>query len=360
MQLTIEQPTLATALTRVARIIEKKNTLPIIGNVLLQADENGLTIRATDLDIEATTIVPCDVSQPGETTVGAELLSNIVRKMAKGKPVALAMKKDRLHVSSGKTNVDFATLPASDFPPIASEEYACKFSMPADDLARVFRKSSFAMSTDETRYFLNGVYLHNTEQGITGVATDGHQFAKVWTGQNVPDMPGVIVPRKTVSEVAKLLDIGDIDVSMSETKLRFDMGDTVIVSKVIDGTFPDYTKILPVIGGDTFRTDAKALASSAALVSMVAEDKVRGVKLSVGTDAVNLCVSGQHNAEDDVDATVMGSPVSIGFNAKYLANVLAQAEGGDVDVYYKGDASPALVVPTEDDKFLAVVMPMRM
>jgi DNA polymerase-3 subunit beta len=358
MKLTIEQPALVSALATVQGIIEKRNTLPILANVHMSAVDGMLTIRATDLDVEATTRVACDVDQEGETTVSGDLLASVVKKMPKGNLVSLSEDKGRLHVESGKTKIDFATLPPEDFPQLASEEYEASFEIATDELERLFKKASFAMSTEEMRYFLQGIYLHPTDDGITAVATDGHRLAKVWTDQKA-DFPGVIVPRKTVAEVVKVLSIGDVRVSISESKIRFEIGDTVITSKVIDANYVDYSRVIPQGLKDIFRADAVAFANAASLVAMVCEDRVRAVKLAVGADCVGFSVKGTHQAFDEVEAHVTGAECEMGFNVKYLADVLSQAEGGDVDFFYDGPGNPAVVRPTEDERFLAVLLPMR-
>lgn len=361
MQLTVEQPTLSAALATAASVIERKSTIPALANVLLTAEDGKLTIRATDLDLSIDTQVAAEVTTPGALTVQADLLANVVKRMPKGGHVNLTEKDGRLHVSSGRSKFDFATLPVDQYPEIASDEYGSEFAIAADELSRLIGKAAFAMSTEETKWFLNGIYLHPTAEGITAVATDGHRLAKVWSDAN-DDFHGVIIPRKTVGELRKVLAtaIGDVQVSVSETKIRFDLGDTVIVSKVVDGTFPDYARIIPQGYPNTARVDAKAFSSAASLVAMVSEDKVRAVTINVGKDSLHLEVAGgNHKAEDDVEAVVNGEACRVGCNSKYLSEVLAQAEGGDIDMMYKSGSDPMLFKPTEDEQFLAVVMPMR-
>ena len=360
MKLTIEQPALASALAKVTGIIETKNTLPILANVLIAAEDNQLTIRATDLDIEVTTRVECTVDKPGSTTLDAKILSDGVKRLAKGSQVVIDATDTKCDVTSGRRKFSLAQLPASDFPTIASEEYDSSFAISIDDLSRLFGKSAFAMSTEEVNYYLNGIYLHPTNDGITAVATDGHRLAKVWSDQN-EDFQGVIVPRKTVGIVRNVFTIGDVELSISGGKIRIDAGDTVIVSKVIDGNFPDYDRIIPQSMPNSFRVDAVEFASACAAVAIVCEDKKsRAVAMDIGDDAVRLEVAGHVNdAEDVVDAYVSGDPVRIGFNSRYLADAMAQAEGGDMIVHYKGPGDPALMKPTDDDKMLIVVMPVR-
>lgn len=360
MKLTIDQPALESALAKVTGIIESKNALPILANVLLTASDDAMTIRATDLDIEVTTRVECMVYEPGSTTLDAKLLSDGVKRLAKGSLVTIDATDTKCDVTSGRRKFSLGQLPASDFPNIASEEYDASFAVSADDLSRLFGKAALAMSTEETRYYLNGIYLHPTDQGITAVATDGHRLAKVWCDQK-ENFKGVIVPRKTVGIVRNVFTIGDVEVSISVGKIRFDAGDTVIVSKVIDATFPDYTRIIPQSMPNNFRVDAVEFASACAAVAIVCEDKKsRSVAMDIGEDSVKLTVAGHVNdAEDVVDAHVTGDDLRIGFNSRYLADAMAQAEGGDMDISYKGSGDPALMKPTEDDKMLIVVMPVR-
>lgn len=360
MKLTIEQNAIASALAKVTGIVESKNTLPILSNILLTAEDNALTIRATDLEIEVTTRVECEVATAGITTVDAKLLSDGVKRLAKGSLVTMDATGTKCDVSSGRRKFSLGQLPVDDFPKIGNGEYDASFSISVDDLTRLFGKAAFAMSTDETRYHLNGVYLHSTDQGITVASTDGHQLAKVWCEQQEA-FPSVIVPRKTVGIVRNVFDIGDVEVSVSGGKVRFDAGDTVIVSKVVDGSFVDYARIIPQGMPNNFRVDAVEFAQATAAVAIVCEDKnSRTVAMDIGDGAVKLTVGGSVNdAEDVVDAYVSGEPLRIGFNSRYLAGAMSQAEGGDMVIHYKGANDPALMMPTEDDKVLIVVMPAR-
>lgn len=360
MKISIEQNAISSALAKVTGIIESKNTLLILANVMLTAEDGQLTIRATDLDIEVTTRVECTVDATGSTTLDAKLLNDGVKRLAKGSLVTIDASGDKCDVTSGRRKFSLGQLPASDFPTIASEEYDASFAISVDDLSRLFGKSAFAMSSNEAQYYLQGIYLHPTENGITAVTTDGHRLAKVWCDQK-EEFQGVIVPRKTVGIVRNVFSIGDVEVSISGGKIRFDAGDTVIVSKVIDGTFPDYVRIIPQSMPNSFRVDAVEFASACSAVAIVCEDKKsRSVAMDIGEDSVKLTVAGHVNdAEDVVDAYVSGEPLRIGFNSRYLADAMAQAEGGDMNISYNGSGDPALMKPTEDENMLIVVMPVR-
>ena len=360
MKIQIDKGALTSALAKVTGVIERKNTLPILSNVYLYAGDGHLTIRATDLDIEVTTRVECAVSEEGDCTLQSDLLTNIVKRYKSSDPVSIAATGDKATISQGRSKFDLSTLDASKFPRLANDEYESTFSIAADELSRLFGKSAFAMSSDETRYHLNGVYFHSTDDGISAVSTDGHRLAKVWSSQQ-QKFPGVIVPRKTVSEIRKIFDIGNVEVSVSSEKVRFDAGDTVIISKVVDATFPEYERIIPQACGNSFRVDAVDFSGAAASVSLVCDDKIsKRVVMDIQKYAIKMYVAGSNNAaEDFVDAVVNGDDVVIGFNSKYLAEALAQADGGDVDVFYKGQSDPIVMRPVEDESMLVVIMPVR-
>jgi DNA polymerase-3 subunit beta len=242
---------------------------------------------------------------------------------------------------------------------MASSDYQSSFTVSPFDLGRMFGKTAFAMSTEETKYYLNGVYIHPSDEGLTTVATDAHKLAKVVIDLHVM-FPSVIVPRKTVSEVRKSLSDDPIDVSVSDTKIRFKSGNTVIVSKVIDGTFPEYTRVIPKDNPSKFTVNAQDMREASDRVAMVAEDKTRAVALSIGDGVVALESKGSTSeAQDEVDAEIEGAKTRIGFNSRYLADTLAQCDTGKVTIWYSGETSPCLIRPDDDAGFLAVLMPMR-
>lgn len=359
MKLTIEKPALAAALTKVTAIVERRNAIPIIGNVVLTADEGKLTVKGTDLDIEVTDTVFANVDASGVTTVNADTLAGIVKKAPNGALISLKMEKTDLVVSFGRSVFKLSTLPADDFPAMASGDYESTFEISASNLGRMFGKTAFAMSTEETRYYLNGVYLHSKDGNILAVSTDGHKLAKITVEQDSA-FPGVIVPRKAVVEVRKALSDDPITVSVSPTKIRFASGATVIVSKVIDGTFPDYARVIPTAHPHEFTVKAQSMRDAADRVAMVAEDKSRAVALEIGNDVITLQSRGTNSeATDEVDAEVSGEKVRIGFSSRYLAEALAQCDTGNVVVQYKDRSSPCVILPEDDAGFMAVVMPMR-
>jgi DNA polymerase III subunit beta len=360
MKLSAEQKTLSQALAKVAGIIEKRNTIPILANILLRAnDDNTATIIGTDLDIEVITTLDCRTDEPGETTVNAALFTDIVKKTPPGKEISLALSDHKLAVKSGRSKFNLATLPTDEMPRLGNSEFSHSFDIAGAELARLLGKAAFAMSTEESRYYLNGVYLHQADDKLTAVATDGHRLARV-VSDMAADLDPVIIPRKTVAEARKVLSSGPVTVSTSAHMIRFDMGDTVITSKVVDGTFPDYTRIIPSGYSNSVTIDAKDLSRAADRVASLVEDRTKRVEVTIADDSLTIAATGSMgNAEDAIDAAITGEGVKFAINAPYMRETLTQAEGGDMVIEYKTGLEPVLLRPKEDENFLALIMPMR-
>ena len=359
MRIEIEQPKLLALLSRVTAAVEKRNTIPVLSNVLLQAEGNTLTAIATDLYIEVTTTAEATVIEPGATTVNAATLQAIVAKLSKGKLVTLTTVKDTLAINSGRSELELQTLPVEDFPRLASGEYASTFQAEQSQVGRILDLAGFAMSTEETRYYLQGIYLHSIDGNIRGVSTDGHRLAQVDSDIQA-DFPGVIVPRKSVALIAKLLDDGNATVSVSETKFRIDLGHTVVVTKVIDGTFPDYSRIVPRDHKSEVVVSAADVKQASALVSLVSGEKIRAVKLSVADGVLTLTVrSGAEVGVEEVDAELTGDPIEAGFNSKYLADILQQCNGDNAVLRFNGSGDPVVIKPQDDDGAMFMCMPFR-
>ena len=359
MRLTIEQNHLSALLSRVTKAVESRNSIPILSNVVLIAGGNTLKAIATDMDVEVASTSEATVEQEGSTTVQASTLQSIVNKLSKGKLVTLAYDAGTLNVTSGRSNLTLSSLPVEDFPRVANDEYAATFNAEQSELKRMFELTEPSMSTEETRYYLNGVYLHSHEGNARSVSTDGHRLALVDSAIEA-DFPPVIVPRKTVGLVKGLLDEGDATVSASATKVRFDFGHTVVVSKVVDGTYPDYSRLIPT-GWDTEVTvNANDVKQAAALVSEVSGDRIRAVRVTVGADLVTLTVrSGIDVGVEEVDATVSGDAVEVGVNSKYLAEILKACNGDNAVMRFNESVSVIVVKPEEDDNVLFLVKPLR-
>ena len=371
MKVSIERNVLLKAMSQAQSVVERRNTIPILANVLIDAADGAVSFKATDLDIEVVDRVQAQVDRPGATTVAAHLLHEIVRKLPDGALVNLAddPAAGRLEVRAGRSSFSLATLPREDFPVMATSEYACNFSAPTPLLRRLFDKSKFAISTEETRYYLNGVYFHTatTEDGPTlrCVATDGHRLARVDAPlpEGAAGMPGVIVPRKTVAELRKLLEDDDlpIAVSVSETKIRFATPEITLTSKVIDGTFPDYTRVIPT--GNTRRlvVDAADFARAVDRVATVSSDRARAVKMVLDEDRLMLSVNAPNAgaAEEELAVAYADERMEIGFNARYLLEIAAQVDRENAVFLFNSPADPTLMREGEDTSAVYVVMPMR-
>ena len=371
MKISIERGALLKAVAQAQSVVERRNTIPILANVLIEADGNSVTFRATDLDIEVVDKADAVVERAGATTVSAVTLHEIVRKLPDGALIQLTDDgaTGRLTVEAGRSNFSLATLPKEDFPVMASSEYSANFSAPAPVLRRLFDKSKFAISTEETRYYLNGVYMHvadaNGTQVLRCVATDGHRLARIDADlpAGAEDMPGVIVPRKTVGEMRKLLDDDDatIAVSVSETKIRFATPAITLTSKVIDGTFPDYTRVIPSGNTRKLEVDAAEFAQAVDRVATVSSERSRAVKLQLDEDRLILSVNAPDAgaAEEELAVAYGDERLEIGFNAKYLLEIASQVDRENAVFMFNSSGDPTLMREGNDTSAVYVVMPMR-
>ena len=371
MKISIERGTLLKAVAQAQSVVERRNTIPILANVLIEAEGESVSFRATDLDIEVVDRVSAHVERAGATTVSAVMLHEIVRKLPDGGLVQLIDDgvSGRLNVQCGRSSFALATLPREDFPVMASSEYASNFSAPAGVLRRLFDKSKFAISTEETRYYLNGVYMHvaTGEDGpvLRCVATDGHRLARIDAPlpDGAADMPGVIVPRKTVGELRKLLDddSATIAVSVSETKVRFATAEITLISKVIDGTFPDYTRVIPMGNSRRLEVDAAEFAKAVDRVATISSERSRAVKLVLEEDRMVLSVNAPESghAEEELAVAYGDEHLEIGFNAKYLLEIASQVDRENAVFMFNTSADPTLMREGNDTSAVYVVMPMR-
>lgn len=373
MRLTIERSNLIRSLARMTRVVERRNTIPILSNVLISADAEGLRMRATDLDLEVTERVPAHTADEGAITVPCHLLHDIVRKLPDGSEVSLRTgEKDGVTVSAGRSNFRLQTLPEVDFPDLTAGEFTHSFAMPAAELAGMIERTAFAISTEETRYYLNGIYMHVTEGTLRAVATDGHRLARaeVEAPEGTEGMPGIIVPRKTVGEVQKLLGGAEkggegeqamVRVELSDAKIRFSLGDTVLTSKLIDGTFPDYQRVIPTANDKALTLDRHGFASAVDRVATVSSERGRAVKLAIKDGQMTLTVNNPDSgsAEEELAVGYDDDPIEIGFNARYLLDIAGQI-GGEEAVFMLNDSgSPTLIRDKGDETALYVLMPMR-
>ena len=366
MHISIEKSALLKALGHVQSVVERRNTIPILSNVLMSADNGALTFVATDLDIEISESTEANVQASGDLTAPAHTLYDIARKLPDGAQVSLKMNtNDRLDVDAGRSHFTLPLLPPGDFPKMTADGFTHNFVLSAGELRRLIDKTKFAISTEETRYYLNGIYLHAHDGSLRAVATDGHRLAlsEMDLPGGASGLPGIIIPRKTVAEIRRLIDgqDGDISLSVSDAKIRFTFGSAVLTSKLIDGTFPDYERVIPKGNDKELVIDNKVFADAVDRVATISAEKSRSVKLSVTKDSLALAVNNPEsgNAHEDLMVDYSSEPLEIGFNAKYLLDVASQIEGRDATFLLADPASPALVKDAEDPNSLFVLMPLR-
>ena len=373
MKFSIDRSALLIALQHVHSVVERRNTIPILSNVLIEAKEDGVYLTATDMDIAVIEKVDLDKSeviQLGTVTTSAQMLYDIVRKLPDNIKVEfLSEKNDRLGIKASSSSFALNCLPSEDFPSISQEDFKYSFNIDSIALIRLLDKTSFAMSLEETRYYLNGIYLHAIKEDnihkLRTVATDGHRLSRV--DMNLPEgadgIPGVIIPRKTILEIRKILEdhTGNINLSLSETKIRLSFNNVILTSKLLDGTFPDYSRVIPEQNDKLVTISNQSISEAVDRVSTVSTDKTRAIKININKG--NLVISATNpdkgSASEYVDVVYDGDEVEIGFNSKYVLDVARQIKGNEIIIKLSDSVSPTLVYDKDDKEVLFVLMPMR-
>jgi DNA polymerase-3 subunit beta len=374
MKATIERAKLLRCLSHVQSVVERRNTIPILSNVLIEASADGLVkVMATDLDLQVVeSLDAASVETPGAITVSAHLLFDIARKLPDGSQVSLETADNRMTVKAGRSRFQLPTLPRDDFPGIVEGDLPTSFEIPAKTLAELIDRTRFAISTEETRYYLNGIFLHVSEEDkpvLKAAATDGHRLARFTLPrpEGAVGMPDVIVPRKAVAELRKLLEEaldGNVEVDLSASKIRFTLGGeggVVLTSKLIDGTFPDYSRVIPTGNDKLLKLDPKSFYEGVDRVATIATERTRAVKMALDGDKVTLSVTSPDNgtAAEEVPADYRSEPLEIGFNANYLKDILAQIDGDTVELHLADPGAPTLIRQDDKSPALYVLMPMR-
>ena len=367
MKATIERATLLRCLSHVQSVVERRNTIPILSNVLIEASADGMVrIMATDLDLQVVEqMAAVSVEAPGAITVSAHLLFDIARKLQDGSQVSLQTADNRMTVKAGRSRFSLPTLPRDDFPVIVEGDLPTSFELPAATVAQLIDRTRFAISTEETRYYLNGIFFHVQDDVLKAAATDGHRLARVTIAR--PDgaegMPDIIIPRKCVAELRKLLDEvdGSVGITLSSTKIRFGLGTAILTSKLIDGTFPDYNRVIPTGNDKLLRIDPKSFMEGVDRVATIASEKTRAVKMALDRDKITLSVTSPENgtAAEEVPGDYSSPGFEIGFNARYLLDILGQIDGDMVEVHLADAAAPTLIRENDKAAALYVLMPMR-
>ncbi len=371
MKFTIERSTLLKILAHVQSVVERRNTIPILANVRLEAGDGMVRLTATDMDLTIDESVAADIGASGATTAPAHLFYDIIRKLPDGAQVEITANDGRLDIVSGRSVFNLNCLPAEDFPGQGDGDLPHKFTIGSAELRGLIDRTRFAISTEETRYYLNGIYIHASsgddggQKMLRAVATDGHRLARVEV--ELPDgaegMPGIIVPRKAVAELRKLADTtsAGIEISLSDTRIVVSFDNITLASKLIDGKFPDYERVIPTDNDKLLAVDCRTFEAAVDRVSTISTEKSRAIKLKV--DAGNLTLSASSaetsSATEAMEVDYDREAIEIGFNAGYLLDITQQIEGSDAELLMADAGSPTIVREAGDLSALYVLMPMR-
>lgn len=373
MKFTADRMPLQRALAHIHGVAEKRNTIPILANVLLSHDGKVLRLTATDMEIALVEEIPSEADRPGSATVPAAVLFEIVRKLPDGVGVEFEQKDDSspLLVRAGRYETNLNVLPVDDFPAMVAGDLPHHFTLQAGVLRGLIDRTKFAMSNEETRYYLNGIFFHVSNDGaapvLRAVATDGHRLAKVDADLPIgaAEMPGVIIPRKTVAEIRKLLENDDatVEVSLSETRIQFHTGSMTLTSKLVDGTFPEYGRVIPSGNDRILRVARQDLAAAVGRVAAISQERSRPVKLIATTNHLTLSATSadQGVAQEELDeskVTYNAPPLEIGFQARYLTDITDQIDA-EAEFCFADSASPTLIRDTQENSALYVLMPIR-
>ena len=374
MEFKINSTDLLKALSHIHGIVEVRHTLPILSNIILEAKDDKLILSSTNLDIYCSDKIKAEVLQSGEVSVSAVTYFEIIKRLPSGSEVLMIMEEgeNEIRLTCGRSKFNLSTLKTDDFPIISDSDLSTNFVLSADELIRIIDKTKFAVSNEETRYYLNGIFLHKAErnsiQFLRAVATDGHRLAQydIPLPQGAEDITGIIIPKKTIYELRKVLDDanGDVSVSLNENKIKFSFNDLKVVSKVIDGTFPDYTKVIPQKNDKNFKTNNSDLKNAIDRVSAVAaneESKSKAIKFCIENNSLSLSVESQSkgSANEMIDVNYSGDKVDIGFNSKYIIDICNEVDGDEISISLSDSISPAIILDKTDENLFFVLMPMR-
>ena len=374
MEIKLNSSDLLKALNHIHGIVEVRHTLPILSNIVLSAENNELSLSSTNLDIFCSDKIDAEIVNSGEISVPAITFFEIVKRLPSGSDVILSMGDEdtELILKCGRSKFNLSTLKTEDFPILSDKDLSTNFVISADELSRMIDKTKFAISNEETRYYLNGIFFHKAESNsikfLRAVATDGHRLAQydIPLPQGAEEITGIIIPKKTVFELRKVLDDadGDVSVSLNENKIKFSFNNLKIISKVIDGTFPDYTKVIPQNNDKKFKTNNSELKNAIDRVSAVAineETKSKAIKLTIENNKLNLSVESQSkgSAKEEIDISYSNEKVDIGFNSRYLLDICNEVDGDEIDVNLLDSISPAIILDKTDENLFFVLMPMR-
>jgi DNA polymerase-3 subunit beta len=373
MKISLERSVLLAVLSVVVGVVERRHTLPILGNFLLVAENDELQVRGTDLEIEISSTVPASVMEEGAITLPARKLVDIVRSLPEGEQVDVKSTGERASVACGKSRFVLGTLGAADFPSMDIPDGRLAFSLKRETLRRLLDKTSFAMAHQDVRYYLNGVLLELADGRIVAVATDGHRLAKAagevlnvdeGTDARAGEITQVIVPAKTVLELKRLLTGApeQIQIEISDRTLRLDFGNTIVASKLVEGQYPDYNRVIPTGLERRASLDKELLRAALQRTAILSNEKYKGVRVTFEDGRLLLQSQNpeKEEAEDEIGIEYQGDKVSVGFNVGYVLDVISAVDVASVDVDFRDAESSAVWQGKGSDDEVFVIMPMRL
>jgi DNA polymerase-3 subunit beta len=370
MKFRVEKNIIFKSLAHVQSIVEKKNTLPILSNILIEAKENHLVLSATDMDISITDKLYCSIIEMGATTVSAQTFYDIIRKLPDTSEIEIISNDGKImSLRAGKSKFSLGCLPKEDFPIIEIGDLENELNIDSQKFLQLIDKTRFAISNEETRYFLNGIYFHikqiDQSSILSLVATDGHRLAKFdfdFKESNL-DIPGVIIPKKTVNELYKILSNydGSIKINLNSNKMVFFIGDSILITKLIDGNFPDYKRVIPKDNNNVLKINRQDFSLAVDRVSTIANDKSPVIKFKLFNNLMNMSSvnSESGTATEDVVTSYSGDEIEIGFNSKYMLEMINNLEDDQIILNFKDSASPVIAIEDSNPELTYVLMPMR-
>ena len=357
-------------LSHLQGIVDKKNSLPILSNILIEAKDNELTLSSTDMDISIIEKINCNVLEDGSTTINSQILYDIVRKIDENSEIEIISNDGKLlTLRADGSRFSLACLPKEDYPIIDQENSGNTIKINSKIIFKLIDKTKFAISNEETRYFLNGLYFNITKDQsnsiLTLVGTDGHRLAKFSHNieDNIDEVSGVIIPKKTIYELCKLLSEIDEDVyiSISSNKIVFTIENIIFISKLIDGSFPDYKRVIPKDNSNILKINREILLSAVDRVSTIANEKSPVVKFKLLQNILNLNTINNESstASEDLKINYNGNEIEIGFNSKYIMDIVNNLEDEEISINLKDNTSPIIAVENSNSNLVYVLMPMR-
>ena len=370
MKFSVEKNIIFKSLAHVQSIVEKKNTLPILSNILIEAKENHLVLSATDMDISITDKLNCNIVEMGSTTVSAHTLYDIIRKLPDTSEIEIISNDGKIMtLRAGKSKFSLGCLPKEDFPIIEIGDLENELNIDSQNFLQLIDKTRFAISNEETRYFLNGIYFHmkkiDQSNILSLVATDGHRLAKFDFDfeKSDLDIPGVIIPKKTVNELYKLLSNydGSIKINLNSNKMVFFVGDSILITKLIDGNFPDYKRVIPKDNNNILKINRQDFSSAVDRVSTITNDKAPVIKFKLLNNLMNMSSVNVESgtATEDIITNYSGDEIEIGFNSKYMLEMVNNLEDDQIILSFKDSASPVIAIEESNPELTYVLMPMR-